>query len=251
MINQPGTRDHSGAASQTRRLTYAVGDIHGRLDLLVKMLSIIQRDMAQWPGQQPVIILLGDYIDRGPSSKQVVDRIIALKSEIWCDLVTLMGNHEEALIKFAEEGLLGALWCDHGGNATLASYGITPPLPQKQNIDWDSIRTKFLEAVSPTHLAFYKALDSVYVQDDYLFAHAGVMPNLEVWQQTNDSLLWIREPFLSTEKSCDHVVVHGHTPHQGPENKRWRINVDTGAYATNVLTAVRLIGTDRHFLEAR
>jgi len=244
------TQDGDPHGSRVSGLVYAIGDIHGRLDLLDVLLSNIEEDCRAFE-EKPTVVLLGDYIDRGPASRQVIDRIVSLMSEDWCDVVALMGNHEDALIRFVRTGADGAKWCEHGGIATLASYNIFLPSAQLHAINWDEVADNLWREMPATHKTFFERLDTVFVLEDYLFVHAGVMPDKDVWQQGNDTLLWIRQPFLSSPKPNDRVVVHGHTPVEEPENLRWRVNVDTGAYATNVLTAARLIGSDRHFIQAR
>jgi serine/threonine protein phosphatase 1 len=239
---------HKEKGSHISRLTYAIGDIHGRDDLFGRLLARI-RDDARADSERPRLVLLGDYVDRGAQSKDVLERIRGLQREDWCDLVVLMGNHEEALLKFLQEPDYGPAWCDYGGAATLASYGVTPPQMRTDLSAWQRARDQFKDAIAP-HLDMIQSMQLVLVEDDYLFVHAGVQPGKPLIEQGPDTFLWIRAAFLTSDKACDYVVVHGHTPQSDPSDTRWRIGVDTGAYATGVLTAVRLRGQERRFLTA-
>ena len=238
------------ALSHSRRLIYAIGDIHGRLDLFEAMLDKVREDAAA-SGERPLLILLGDYIDRGPASFDVVERILALETEDWCDLELLMGNHEWALLRFLHQSESGVSWLDHGAAATLASYGVGLPGKRLDPTGYAEARDRFQAAVPKSHLHLLMRLQLYTVHDDYLFVHAGVRPDVPLAEQTARDFLWIRTAFLTSPRANDHVVVHGHTPETQPVNLRWRIGLDTGAYATGVLTAVRLHGSDRRILQSQ
>ncbi len=238
------------APSHIGRLTYGVGDIHGRADLFEKMIERIRADSADI-GQRPRIVLLGDYVDRGPGSRQVLDRIIRLKQEAWCDVEALMGNHEEALVQFLREPGYGVSWVEYGGGATLGSYGIAVPAMRTDPEAWEAVRDAFMEVLPQAHIELLGSFGVTLQADDYLFVHAGVNPDVPLAAQGPQEFLWIRAPFLASEKACDYVVVHGHTPEEEPSNQRWRIGLDTGAYATGVLTGVRLLGSDRVMVQVR
>ncbi|MDV6331079.1 metallophosphoesterase family protein [Asticcacaulis sp. 201] len=225
--------------ARIKRLTYAVGDIHGRLDLMEKMLQKIKADAAL-SHERPLIIFLGDYVDRGPHSKGVLDGILTLEDEEWCDVEFLMGNHEETLLKFLNDPSAGLSWSDHGGAATLASYGVSLPHLRSDPLAWNETRDEFAQALPESHRQLMAQMKMLVIADDYLFVHAGVRPNTPLEDQGAETFLWIRSPFLAVDKACKYVVVHGHTPEEAPTNTRWRIGLDTGAYATSVLTAVRL-----------
>ncbi len=241
-------RPKPDALSATDQPTFAIGDIHGRIDLFDKMLvEIRSRTLA--PYVKPRIVLLGDYIDRGSDSRGVIERIIELRQSRWCHVTALRGNHEQAMFAFVNDGTCGPAWLSRGGLATLKSYGVQPPSLEADT--WQQAQRALLLAMGLTHYEFLASLQSYYLQDDYMFVHAGVLPGVPLAQQTDKELLWIREPFLKAEKATDRVVVHGHTPRAEPENNPWRINVDTGAYATGVLTAVKLEGTSREFVSVR
>ena len=236
------------APSHIGRLTYAIGDIHGRDDLFEKMLLKIREDAGD---ERPQIVLLGDYVDRGAASRQVLDRILVTEKAGWCDLVVLVGNHEDTMLQFLVDPGVGPSWMEYGGLATLASYGLSaPPLSADYSV-WEELRDKLREALPPTHVALLRRMCLYFEADDYFFVHAGVSPDLPREDQGPEEFLWIRGPFLDARKACDLVVVHGHTPEVDMTNDRWRIGLDTGAYATGVLTAIRLKGDTRRVLEVR
>jgi serine/threonine protein phosphatase 1 len=227
------------SASRIGRLTYAIGDIHGRDDLFAALIDRIKEDSAAMD-EKPCLVLLGDYVDRGPSSKAVLERILNLQSAQWCDLVVLMGNHEEATLRFLSEPDYGQAWVEYGGATTLASYGVAAPRLRQDSEGWVQARDAFIKALGPNHLKLLMDMQISYWDEDYLFVHAGVKPGRPLEEQGAEVFLWIRGEFLAVDRACDYVVVHGHTPRNEPENLRWRIGVDTGAYATGRLTAVKL-----------
>jgi len=237
------------ASSIGEGAVYAVGDIHGRIDLLNQLLEQIRQDIATRSLLvRPLLVFLGDYVDRGPASREVIDLIANLRTTY--TIVCLRGNHEDVLLRFLEDPSIGPDWVEHGGAQTLLSYGVTPP-QRVDPVPWEKVRDLFAEALPDSHLAFFQGLEHYAAIGDYVFAHAGVRPGVPLEQQTSQDLLWIRRPFLDVEKAIDRVVVHGHTPTEEPHLGRWRIGVDTGAYATGVLTAVRLLGSERSFLSTR
>lgn len=221
-------------------VVYAIGDIHGRLDLFEMLIDAIGRDHAQSaPRQQALIVLLGDYIDRGPSSAGVVEAIIHLEARTGMTVRALKGNHEQALLAFLSDPGKGAPWLAHGGVEALASYGViasrTPPPPELPQI-----RNQLLAVLPQDHLAFFRGLKTLLIFGDYIFVHAGLRPGRPIDEQTEDDLLWIREDFLRKPWPESTVVVHGHTPISEVELEGNKIGVDTGAFATGVLTALRL-----------
>jgi serine/threonine protein phosphatase 1 len=234
--------------SHIDRLTYAIGDIHGRQDLFIQMLAKIYDDAMTFD-EKPRLVLLGDYIDRGPTSSGVLESIVELKKHDWCDLVVLLGNHEYFLVKFILDCKNGARWLDYGGVATLVSYGLTPPKNRHDQSQWDQLLKDMMSAIPRAHLRMLYDAKISFSAGDYLFVHAGVTPGVPVGQQGPDSMLWIRDEFLSAEQACEYVVVHGHSIKEEPENLAWRIGVDTGAYAHGVLTAVRLVENDRQIIQ--
>lgn len=233
-------------------VVYAIGDLHGRLDLFAALIETIRRDVeSQSLSERPTVVLLGDLIDRGPDSAGCIERAIRLRDEDWCDLQALKGNHEEALMLFLDDPEIGRQWFQHGGGATLQSYGVDLTSTGLAG-GWAGVQASLLDVLPASHREFLSSLRLHYQKGDYVFVHAGVRPGRALEQQSEADLLWIREAFLNVEMALPgKVVVHGHTPAPGPELKRGRINVDTGAYASGVLTAVRLRGFERTILQAR
>lgn len=238
------------APSTGGSLIYAVGDVHGRLDLLNALLVKIGEDvLAQTPDRRPSLIFLGDYVDRGPSSRGVIDRVIQLQKEAAFEVRALKGNHEEQMLLFLEDPGAGPAWADFGGAQTLASYGVTPPLSRAGPEAWETARLALLDALPPAHEGFLRGLEIAVTIGDYLFVHAGVRPGVPLELQSERDMLWIRDEFLVSNQSFGKVVVHGHTPDATPYVGRNRIGIDTGAYATGMLTAVRLNNVDRFILQ--
>ena len=237
------------ASSTQGDLVYAIGDIHGRIDLLDDLIPQMIRDFEAIPNApKPKLVFLGDYIDRGPDSRSVIDRILDLSTVF--DVTALKGNHEDALLRFLDQPEFGPNWVEHGGAETLAAYGVPPPKPDDDN-GWSSARAMLIENMPQRHVAFFFSLSAYFTIGDYLFVHAGVRPNVALKDQTVHDMMWIRKPFLEAERPCEKVVVHGHTPDEEPFSGPWRIGVDTGAYASGVLTAVCLYGVERRFLSTR
>lgn len=237
-------------SSRITQLTYAIGDIHGYDDLFERLIDLIRAD-AGWLGQRPRIVLLGDYIDRGPSSPQVLERILRLEQAAWCDLVALKGNHEAALLRFLDEPAFGETWREWGGAATLSAYGVDMPYFCNAPEVWSDVRDAASKAIDPRHIEMLHRLPPLFQADDYLFVHAGVDPDRPITEQGEETFMYIRGRFLRAEKACDYVVVHGHTPEDAPSDTPWRISVDTGVYFNGVLTAVRLRDGARDFLHVR
>lgn len=220
---------------------YAVGDVHGRADLLAPLLLQIEIDLALHPVSRPIVVCLGDYIDRGPASRQVLDLLVAYKDGR--EAVFLKGNHETFLLKFLEDAAALDGWRYNGGLETLVSYGLRPPINPNPLAQAQLARD--LDRVMPdAHRAFLKDLKLSFVCGDYLFVHAGVRPLVSLERQAEDDLLWIRDDFLLWEKPFEKMVVHGHTPVHEPEVHSNRINIDTGAFATGRLTCLLLDGAD-------
>jgi serine/threonine protein phosphatase 1 len=224
---------------------YAIGDIHGRRDLLEELLDDIKKD-CEGTQQTVTIVFLGDYVDRGPDSKGVIDRLLNLPAPFQGKF--LRGNHDQALLDFLADPRMYEIWCSYGADETLASYGVPPPrdhsLPTLSRArDW------LAEALPAKHWYFFRTLPLSWEIGDYFFAHAGVRPGTALNEQLEDDLLWIREEFLTSSEDFGKVVVHGHTPTDSPVKKVNRIGIDTGAYLTGRLTAVVLDGQTQRFLQ--
>lgn len=214
---------------------YAVGDIHGRLDLLNELLARIDDDMSSRPAIRPVSIFLGDYIDRGPSSRETIDRLIAHAETN--ESVFLKGNHEQIAISCLRDRGLFERWMRLGGLETLMSYGITPgPLSDDRQIV--RLQAAFHDALPPSHFRFFRDLQNSFACGDFFFAHAGVKPDVALSRQKESDLLWIRQEFLSSSGDFGKIVIHGHTPAREVEVGPNRINIDTGAFATGRLTCL-------------
>ncbi len=224
---------------------YAVGDVHGRADLLTELFNRIDSDLKARPTAKSMQIFLGDYIDRGPHSRQVVELLIARQREH--ETVFLKGNHEACVLQFLKDPAALHQWRDLGCASTLLSYGVMParreaPLSQHE------IRMAFHQALPDSHRHFIQSLKLSFICGDFFFAHAGVRPGVAVEKQSEKDLLWIREDFLLHEEDFGKVIVHGHTPVHRPDIRPNRINIDTGAYATGRLTCMILEGDQIRFL---
>ncbi|GGD99481.1 metallophosphoesterase [Aureimonas endophytica] len=212
-------------------VVYAVGDIHGRADLLERMIDRIAADRAEHPGLRCTEIYLGDYIDRGPDSAEVIARLRRRMDE--AELICLLGNHEAMLLDALDGKLPIEAWLYNGGDATLASYGIEP--------DEDgAYRQADLLDLPQDHLAFLRGLSLFVRRGPYFFVHAGLRPGLPLERQSPTDLVWIRHDFLDFDGPLGAVVVHGHTPVEEPEFRPNRIGIDTGAVRTGRLTCLRL-----------
>jgi serine/threonine protein phosphatase 1 len=234
------------------RLVYAVGDVHGRLDVLGPLLRDIAEDaLVSRPAEPPLLVLLGDYVDRGPESKGVIDLILQMRSYTRIETRTLKGNHEEALMRFLDDPAFGSTWMEHGGGPTLVSYGVQPPASRTDAEGWAKARNAFAEQLPPAHLAFFQGLELMLTVGDYAFVHAGVRPGVPLEEQAERDLLWIRQEFIQAEGPHGKVIVHGHTPAEEAQLTPYRLGIDTGAYATGVLSAVRLQGEDQRLMQAR
>lgn len=224
---------------------YAVGDIHGRLDLLDELLTQIRRDAQGGPSRQ-VLIFVGDYVDRGPDSNGVITRLLSLQSEF--EALFLRGNHDQALLDFLADPEFYRVWKGYGAPETLVSYGVRPPLFEQRKFLFDA-RNQLLTAMPPSHVEFLNSLKPFTDMGGYYFTHAGVRPGVSLSSQRNEDLMWIREDFLSSTADFGKVIVHGHSVSTLPVSRSNRIGIDTGAFATGRLTALVLEGTGRRLLQ--
>lgn len=219
---------------------YAVGDIHGRADLLQELNERIVAHARSKLSGQITIVFVGDYIDRGPNSRQVVDEILSLP-RTW-ESVHLRGNHENYLLQFLENPELLEEWIQFGGFYTLRSYGLSVGsrlLAAEQKAIADALREALMVA---GHMDFFMNLRTSYTSGDFFFTHAGVRPGIPLGEQSETDLLGIRNEFLLSQNDFGKVVVHGHTPVSEPDVRFNRINIDTGAYATGRLTCLAIEG---------
>ena len=227
------------------RLLVAIGDMHGRLDLLERLFVQIEETARLSSARERTVVFLGDYIDRGTQSRQLIDRLLAGFSGY--EAVFLKGNHDDTLLQFLDDPKLGEVWRNFGGLETLESYGVA----HRGGSDWAQTRAEFLQRLPAEHLKFFKSLRLHYACGDYLFVHAGVRPGLLLEHQSEQDLLWIRDEFLNSTMSFGRIVVHGHTPERQPVVRANRICIDTGAYMTGVLTALVLEGRSHKFLSTK
>jgi serine/threonine protein phosphatase 1 len=232
---------------------YVIGDIHGRMDLLFLLLRKIAFDAARLPAEeQRELIFLGDYVDRGPDSCGVIGLVLSTIAErdFWT-VTALKGNHEAALLEFLDDPSTWPMWSQFGARETLSSYGVDPPDWNAGEEDWARASRDLSLLMPAEHKAFLRGLELSAERGDYLFAHAGVRPGIPLHLQTEQDLLWIRDDFLRSQRRLDKVIVHGHTPSEEAYLGDHRIGLDTGAYATGVLTAVRLKGATRKLIQVR
>ena len=226
---------------------YAIGDIHGCFDLVHPLADAIAEDLRKSPPARAIEVFLGDYVDRGPQSRKVIDWLIAGTPPTG-ERICLMGNHEEMLLDVLRtpDGMAG--WRMNGADSTLSSYGIAAPRTAGAAAHAE-LRRRFLAALPASHRAFLEALPRIFTLGGYVFVHAGLRPGRQLQDQDPQDLVWIREPFLSSDANFGRVVVHGHTPTEWPEIRPNRINIDTGAVFTGRLTCLVLEGASRRFLQ--
>lgn len=227
---------------------YAIGDVHGRLDLLDRLLAAIDADDARRGPARRTVVFLGDLIDRGPDSAGVVERVLERIAAGGARLI--LGNHEEVFAAAArgDSKATRALYRMDGA-ATMRSYGLTAE--EIEGGSFEDLAALLAERVPANHLALLERGEDLIQLGDYVFVHAGIDHRRPLEEQSTRDLRWVRDPFLKHPGNPAFVVVHGHTPVPEAENHAYRIGVDTGAFASGVLTAVGLEGTDRWFLDTR
>jgi len=225
---------------------YAIGDIHGRLDLLKALVAKINADAGDVPARK---IFLGDYIDRGIYSREVIDYLMALRETEKVPPIFLLGNHEHIMRVLLEERVETLLqsWMYFGGKETLLSYGVNPAIIAAHDVEalFDALADKTPES----HKAFLKSLPLSASFGDYFFCHAGVRPGVSLETQSEQDLVWIRDEFLDSDAQHGKIIVHGHSICDEAEILPNRICIDTGAYATGCLTALGLEGTKKWLIQ--
>jgi len=216
---------------------YAIGDIHGCLGLLDRLLTKIAADIAEHAPADWRVILLGDYVDRGSASKGVIERMIELKARD-SRYITLAGNHDVEFLAFMKEPNIGGVFVNCGGQATARSYGVRfDPERLETATELRKVHGKIVDAVPEEHVRFLEELEFSVTFGDFFFCHAGIRPEIPLQDQTPEDLIWIRSPFLDCVSHFEKVVVHGHTISGTPDVHPNRIGIDTGAYRTGHLTA--------------
>lgn len=226
------------AAAEWPAVVYAIGDIHGCLDELLLLEDMLANDARDVEGER-WMITLGDHIDRGPRSAQVIEHLIG-EAPPGFRRMCLVGNHEQMLLEFLAEPTANSAWLEFGGLDTARSYGVRDPVSRFGGHGARGIARDLTNLMPEAHLDFLRSLPISLSLPGFHFVHAGLRPGLAMEQQTDADLLWIREPFLEEGSNPGAVVVHGHTPTTLPEIRPWRIGIDTGAFATGRLTAARL-----------
>jgi serine/threonine protein phosphatase 1 len=225
---------------------YAIGDIHGRWDLLAPLLARIEEHVSLNPSARPLAVFLGDYVDRGPCSRQVINQLLQLNERL--ETVFLKGNHEEYLMKFLTTPSFLKEWLRWGGLDTLRSYDFAT-INYSDSSEREFLATSLRVILQENgHLDFLRSLKPWFVCGDFFFAHAGVRPGVPLDQQREKDLLEIRDDFLRSELDFGKIIVHGHTPVLTPDLRPNRINVDTGAYATGKLTCAVIDGNELMFM---
>lgn len=229
---------------------YAIGDIHGRYDLLAAITERIAADAAQRSARRRILVCLGDYVSRGIDSRRVVEMLLEPPPEGF-ERVTLKGNHEDLLLRYlAGELDAGRHWFDYDGQDTLADYGVDIPDRQaRDDANLALLRQRFEAALPQAHLEFFRSLRINYRAGGYYFVHGGVRPGVPLDRQSPHDCMWIRATFLNSEADHGAVVVHGHSIREQPELRPNRIGIDTGAYRSGVLTGLVLEGSTRVFLQ--
>lgn len=230
-------------AVPVKQRVYAIGDIHGRLDLLDALMTRIDADDARRGMAETTLIFLGDLIDRGPDSAAVVERLRSLAATR-AGVHFLMGNHEEVLLSVLNgDAKALRLFCRIGGRETAISYGISADLYDR--LSYDELVQRLIELVPASHRDFIERFEDMIVIGDYVFVHAGIRPDVPLDQQRSTDLRWIRNPFLDHRRPLEKMVVHGHTIVADVEQHAHRIGIDTGAFETGRLTALGLEADQR------
>ncbi len=231
----------------TATRVYAIGDIHGQLDLLTQMRDMISDDATADRRERNVVVYLGDYIDRGPESRAVFELLLT-EPLAGFEEIHLKGNHEDFMLQFLDDPGVGDQWYLNGGDTTLASYGVERPMVIDRSDRFIAVRDRLRRKLPVEHLAFLRSLAMYHVEGDYLFVHAGIRPGRPMEKQQAWDLMWIREEFLSSNADHGCCVVHGHSISPEPDTRRNRIGIDTGAFFTGRLTGLVLDGAERRFL---
>jgi len=242
---QRKTETRSSSVAAGKRI-YAVGDIHGRLDLLDEMLGRIANDTYAFSGECEVIFL-GDYINRGPASAQVLDRLSSLASPSF-RYRFLMGNHEEIFLRVLNrESDMLKLFIQMGGRSTILSYGVDATA--YRTASYCDLGKMIIDHVPHEHIEFLGRLENRVIAGDYLFVHAGIDVHKDIDAQDPRVTRWIRREFTHSERQCAKTVVYGHTVYNDVDERGCRIGIDTGAYTSGKLTAIVLEGNRRWLLQ--
>lgn len=237
--------DFPDAAGPEGMRLYAIGDVHGRLDLLEAMFARIDAQISVTAPTDWRIILLGDYVDRGPDSKGVLDFLEA-RQTIDPHMILLCGNHDAGFLEFLDHPTSDALFARHGGRETARSYGVDADFGSDRSAK--AARDALRMAVPQRHLEMLAGLQRSVTFGDFFFCHAGIRPGVALEAQDESDLIWIRGDFLNHAGLHPKIVVHGHTPCDTPEVMPNRVNIDTRAFATGRLTALSIDGAVKELI---
>jgi serine/threonine protein phosphatase 1 len=246
--NGEGVVSLNAARIPDRVRAYIVGDIHGRADLLADLLGLISSDAQTATQHEKLLIFLGDYVDRGPNSKKVIDMILSARFPGF-ETIALMGNHEESMLAFLNDPIGAAEWLKYGGAETLLSYGVSMAPGAPKAVSLKAASRDLNDALGEKHRQFLETLSDTHTLGDFMFVHAGVDPKRPLAMQRPQELRWIREAFTSHSGLYEKVVVHGHTICANPELRENRVCIDTGAYYSGKLTCLVLDGAHKRFIQ--
>ncbi|MGB0681164.1 MAG: metallophosphoesterase family protein [Magnetovibrionaceae bacterium] len=261
MTSQTETNGSGGPATPTGLRIYAIGDLHGSLSLLTRLLEAIARDLSAHPPERCRIVFLGDYVDRGPEVYRLIDLLAQWPPPILRGLdvpaIFLKGNHEALMLDFLMDpaagnqsgARAGTLWLMNGGDATVEAYARATGGGFSPTDALQPLSLAFAKSLPSHHAEFLACLETYHLAGDYLFVHAGVRPGTPLAEQAEKDMIWIREPFLSFDGPLDHHVVHGHTIVEEVAFRSNRTGIDTGAWQTGTLTALVLDGQERRLLQ--
>ncbi len=230
-------------------VAYAIGDVHGCHELLAQLLARVEEHARRSTATRRILVLLGDYVSRGPDSRRVVEMLLA-PPPAGFERVCLKGNHEDLLLRFIDGELeAGRYWSGYDGLDTLADYGVAATADGLDDATLEAMRCRFAASMPPAHLALLRALPVRFRLGDYFFVHAGVRPGVALEEQDPRDLMWIREPFLDSPLDHGAIVVHGHQVVTQVARRGNRIGIDTGACRSGVLTCLALEGTGLELLQ--
>jgi len=229
------------------RRVYCIGDIHGRYDLLLEIQNIIKKDTDSFVGNKE-LIYLGDYIDRGEYSREVIDHLIERPLSGF-NTVYLRGNHEQSLLNFLEEAEVGRGWFNYGGLATLISYKVKISKIPSRKEDFEEIQENLKNTLPKEHINFFKNTDISFTLGNYYFVHAGIKPGVPLDEQRPEDQLWIRDKFVRYKKPHQKIIIHGHTITDLPDIQENRIGLDTGAYMSGKLTCLVLEADSQRIIQ--
>lgn len=242
---RPRTEAPRAAVPQGERV-YVVGDVHGRLDLFDALIAAVEHDDREAASAETTIVLLGDLVDRGPDSAGVVARARELQARRKVRI--LAGNHEEMFLQSFEDTKLLRHFLKHGGRETLFSYGVCQDRFNDSTLE--ELQLMMRRMIPAEDREFLEAFEECFVIGDYLFVHAGILPEVPIEEQSRHDMLWIRDRFLRYPGAHSHVVVHGHTIFEDVDERDNRIGIDTGAFRSGRLTALVLEGDRRRCIQA-